>query len=120
MRRWNQEDLQNFTTGRHAVIDGLERIMFEPDLFERGGRLLRRLAEAENEAGHHNATEAFCNMFSLDPGYMSNTKAPPSYRMPLLRETLCGQDAKRRGPWDEGVQVGAADKILISVKPSPW
>ena len=97
MRRWDQEDLQNFTTGRQAVIDGLERIMFEPNLFERGGRLLRRLAEAENEAGHHNATRAFCNMFSLDPGYMSNTKAPPSYRMPLLRETLCGQDAKRRG-----------------------
>ena len=96
MCRWTQEDLQNFTTGRQSVIDGLERIMFEPSLFEKGGRLLRRFAEAESETGHYNATEAFCNMFSLDPGYMSNTKSPPSYRMPLLRETLCDQDEKRR------------------------
>ena len=94
--KWPQSNLQNYTTGRRAVIAGLERIMFEPNLFDRGGRLLRSLAEAENEAGSDNATGAFCRMFSLSYGYMANTKAPPSYRMSLLRETLCDQDAKRR------------------------
>ena len=93
---WSQSSLQNYTTGRRAVIAGLERIMFEPNLFDRGGRLLRSLAEYENEAGPDNATETFCRMFSLSYGYMANTKAPPSYRMSLLREMLCDHDAKKR------------------------
>lgn len=96
MGKWTGAELHSFTEGRRHVIYGLERIMFEPDLFVRGGRLLRALAEAENEEWANNATGTFCDMFSLGTGYLSNTRAAPANRLPLLRETLCSRDAARR------------------------
>ena len=96
MGRWTGSELQNFTEGRRHVISGLERIMFEPDLFIRGGRLLRSLAEAENEDWSNNSTGIFCDMFSLGTGYLSNTKTPPQTRLPLLKETLCDLNSSRR------------------------
>lgn len=96
MGEWSQSELRGFVAGRRSMITGLEHIVFEPDLFTKGGRLLRRLAENENEAWSNNATGIFCGMFSLGPGYVSATKAPPSMRIPLLEETLCAQSEVRR------------------------
>ena len=78
MKRLTTEQMRNLTEGRRHVVYGLERIMFEPDLFVRGGRLLLRLAEAENEVWSNNATATFCGMFSLGAGRMSNTRAAPA------------------------------------------
>jgi len=89
---WSKSELEDFTVGRRDIIRGLERIIFEPDLFNRGGRILRSLAENENEQWSNNATGIFVGMFSLGPGYVSLTKTPPSKRIPLLKETLCTTD----------------------------
>ena len=85
---WTKEELKNFHRRRN-VLDGLGRIVFEPDLFLRGGRILRDLAECENENWLNNATGLFANLFSLGYGYASATKTPPEERIPLLKQTLC-------------------------------
>lgn len=79
-----------------AVINGLERIVFERELFTRGGVLLRSLAEAENEDFSNNATGLFAGLFSLGHGYVSLTKASPTTRIRLLKETLCSENESRR------------------------
>ena len=112
MGQWTETDLQRFTEGRRDVIYGLERIMFEPDLFVRGGRLLRRLAEAENETWSNNATGVFCDMFSLGAGHMSTTRAPPETRLPLLTETLCSQHAKKRALGLEACKTALTIKMV--------
>ena len=96
MGKWTQGELKNFVVGRRSIIYGLERIIFEPELFTKGGILLRSLAENENEYWSNNATGIFCGMFSLGPGYVSMTKTPPTMRIPLLKETLCAQSEIRR------------------------
>lgn len=96
MGKWPLDELKKFETGRREVIYGLERIVFEPDLFTRGGTLLRNLAEAENEAWGNNATGLFTGLFSLGPGYVSITKTPPNMRLKLLKETLCSESESKR------------------------
>ena len=96
MGNWSNEELKDFSTGRRFVIYGLERIVFEPELFTRGGTLLRSLAENENEGWSNNATGLFAGLFSLGPGYVSLTKTPPMMRIPLLKETLCSENENRR------------------------
>ncbi|MCE9651695.1 MAG: ATP-binding protein [Nitrosarchaeum sp.] len=96
MSSWSQNDFSNFNIGRREVLNGLERIVFEPDLFYRGGKLLRSLAEFENEEWSNNATGLFANLFSLGPGYVSITKTPPEKRIPLLKETLCENNTQIR------------------------
>ena len=93
---WSSDELKRFRSGRRNTIYGLERIIFEPDLFVRGGKLLRNLAESENEEWSNNATGLFTGLFSLGPGYVSITKTPPHQRIPLLKETLCSQVEERR------------------------
>lgn len=95
MSQWTPDDLYEFIgMQRRNLIYGLERIMFESDLFERGGQLLRNFAEAENEKCANNATGTFCNMFSLV--HMSDTRASPETRLSLLKDTICGQNTTRR------------------------
>lgn len=96
MGTWSYEELKKFKTGRREVIYGLERIIFEPELFTRGGVLLRNLAEAENEEWSNNATGLFTGLFSLGTGYVSLTKAAPTMRISLLKETLCSENEIRR------------------------
>jgi len=96
MGTWSYKELKEFKTGRREIIYGLERIIFEPELFTRGGVLLRNLAEAENEQWSNNATGLFTGLFSLGPGYVSLTKASPTTRIPLLKETLCSESESRR------------------------
>ncbi len=92
---WTNEELKNFY-GRRNVLDGLGRIVFEPDLFLRGGRILRDLAKCENEDGLNNATGLFTGLFSLGTKYASITQTSPQKRIPLLKETLCDASEKVR------------------------
>ena len=85
---WTKKELKNFHRRRN-VLDGLGRIVFEPDLFLRGGRILRDLAECENEDWLNNATGLFAGLFSLGSGYASVTKTSPEERILLLKQTLC-------------------------------
>ena len=93
---WSEGELKGFSAGRRSVLRGLERIVFEEELFARGGALLRSLAENENEPWSNNATGLFAGLFSLGPGRASATKTPPPARIQLLRETLCSENAGRR------------------------
>lgn len=92
---WTKEELKNFHRRRN-VLDGLGRITFEPDLFLRGGRILRDLAKCENEDWLNNATDLFAGLFSLGTGYASVTKTPPEERIPLLKETMCDSSEEVR------------------------
>ena len=96
MGTWPQDELKKFTHGRREIIYGLEKIVFEPDLFTRGGTLLRSLAEAENADFSNNATRLFAGLFSLGHDYVSLTKASPTTRIQLLKETLCSENESRR------------------------
>ncbi len=96
MGTWSNKELCDFSIGRRSVIYGLERIVFEPELFTRGGTLLRSLAENENEEWSNNATGLFASLFSLGIGYASLTKTPPKMRLALLKETLCSDNENRR------------------------
>ena len=88
MGTWNSTDLKKFVTGRRDMIYALENIIFESKLFMRGGRMLRLLAENENEPWSNNATGTFSEIFSLHIKHDAPTKAPPSERIILLKETL--------------------------------
>ena len=96
MGTWPDDELRDFSVGRRSVLDGLERIVFESELFTRGGSLLRSLAENENEDWSNNATGLFTGMFALGPGYVSLTKTPPQKRIPLLKDTLYSENKIRR------------------------
>lgn len=87
---WTESDICSLTGhGRRNLVYALEQIMFESELFERGGKILRRLAEAENEQWSNNATGVFCEMFAMGTGHMARTLASPQDRLPLLRDTIC-------------------------------
>ena len=88
MSMWNSTELKKFTMGRRNMIYALENIIFESKLFIRGGRMLRLLAENENEPWTNNATGTFSKIFSLHIKHDAPTKAPPSERIALLKETL--------------------------------
>src|SRR5207245_1487159 len=85
---WSRERLFEFTTGRREVVWALERIVVWRELFERGARVLLRLAEAENETWGNNATGIFRGLFSPGPGAVAPTEASPEERFPILREAF--------------------------------
>ena len=94
MNTWSDEELRDFPIQYRNIINGLERIIFEPELFDRGGVLLRNLAEHEERPNH--ATELFAELFSLGTDHISLTQTPPKTRLALLKETLCSDNKDRR------------------------
>ena len=68
---------------RRHIVWALEKITFDPDTFERGARLLFRLAVAENETWHNNASGLFRGIFRTRLG---NTAADGYARLALLDE----------------------------------
>lgn len=99
---WHDNRLAGFAYGECNIIYGLKTIVFESELFIRGGTLLRRLVEMENTFGTSSAKQLFIDLFSLGTGPTSMTKATPDTRLPLLKETLCTESAFRR---DLGFQI---------------
>lgn len=76
---------------RRGLVRSLERIAFRPDTFARGARLLLRLALAENERWHSNATGQFKGLF---PVFLANTAADGAARFAVLEEALTTGDTK--------------------------
>ena len=68
---------------RRNIVWALEKIAFHPDTFDRGARLLLRLAVAENETCSNNATGLFRGIFHT---YLGNTAADGDARLALLGE----------------------------------
>ncbi len=89
--------LFDFEDGRQRIVWSLEKIAVERSLFPRAARILLRLAENENARGFsNNATGTFVDLFSLGPGPTAPTQAPPSERLPILKEALRSTSPKRR------------------------
>jgi hypothetical protein len=93
---WNQNRLREFTAGRREVVSSLEKIAYQPELFERAANLILALAEYENEYWANNATGVFKKLFSLWPGDFSPTGASPTARFPVLENALNSPSKTRR------------------------
>lgn len=63
----SREELLGFAQGRREVVRALERAARRTGCFDRAARLLRLLAEAENEGFSNNASGVFCCLFA--PGH---------------------------------------------------
>ena len=104
---WSKEDLLQFTTGRREVIYALERIAVWREHFPDAARLLLKLADAENETWSNNASGVFAELFTLAPGPVAPTEAPPSERFPVLKEALYSESQTIRA-----IALSACDKVL--------
>lgn len=106
-----REDLLQFSTGRRNIITSLQYIAVWRDTFSRAAYLLLQLAEAENEEYANNATGVFTGLFSPGIGKLAPTEAPPSFRIPVLKDVIRA-DSKRR----QEIGVAAAKSALKGQK----
>lgn len=83
-----KEELLEFEDGRRDIIYSLEHIALYRELFRDAARLLLKLAEAENETWGNNASGVFKELFTLGPGRVASTSAPPEDRLPILVEAF--------------------------------
>ena len=83
-----KEQLLEFKEGRREVIYSLEHMALYRELFQSVARLLLRLGEAENETWNNNASGVFKDLFTLGPGRVASTSAPPEERLPILVEAF--------------------------------
>lgn len=93
---WDIETLLQFTGGRRNVVFALEKIAMHQSLFPNAARLLLKLGEAENERISNNASGVFAELFSLGPGAVAPTEAPPTERFNVLKETFESGSKERR------------------------
>ena len=93
---WDKETLLEFTEGRRSVIWALEKIAMWRKLFPDAARLLLALGEAENERIANNASGVFTELFSLGPGAVAPTEAPPVERLPVLKKAFESGSKERR------------------------
>ena len=83
-------------TARRNVVWALEKIAIWRKLFPDAARLLLALGEAENERISNNASGVFAELFSLGPGAVAPTEAPPIERLPVLKEAFESGSKERR------------------------
>lgn len=91
-----RDQLLEFKEGRREIIYALEHIALYRELFAGSARLLLKLGEAENETWSNNAKGVFKGLFTLGPGRVSSTSAPPEERLPILVEALESDSAEIR------------------------
>ncbi|TET35323.1 MAG: hypothetical protein E3J72_11395 [Planctomycetota bacterium] len=94
--KWTIEELLELEEGRSNIIWALEKIVIYRQNFIEGGRILLRLAEAENQSWSNNASGVFAGLFTNGPGSVAPTQASPKERFPLLQEALDSSSKKAR------------------------
>ena len=92
----SREELQEFREGRRAMVEALKRMAVWQDLFQSAALLMLSLAAAENESWSNNASGEFANLFSVGPGPVAPTEAPPAQRLPVVQESLLSDSPERR------------------------
>lgn len=102
-----KEQLLEFTEGRREVIYSLEHIALYRELFPGAAGLLLKLGEAENETWGNNASGVFKDLFTLGPGRVASTSAPPEERLPILAEAL-----ESSSPDIRKLALGACERAL--------
>ena len=94
---WDRQRLLDFTEGRMQVVWALQNIAVWRDLFCDAALILLALGEAENEFYFaNNASAEFTKLFSVGPGPVASTEAPPEERWPILVEALCSSSTARQ------------------------
>jgi hypothetical protein len=82
----DDEALLAFRTGRQEIVWTLRSLLERRDTFFAAARLLRRLAETENETRFsNNATDYWNNAFLI---LLGQTETPAMERLPLIDESL--------------------------------
>ena len=127
---WDRDTLLNFTEGRRNVIWALEKIAMWEDLFADAARLLLALGEAENEGCSNNASGVFAGLFSSGPGRVAPTEAPPTERLPVLKEAFESSSKERRALALRGCavalhsgsfsRIGSAEYQGLRPEPKLW
>ncbi len=111
----DKEFLLQFSEGRRNVVWALEKIAMHRELFVDAARLLLALGEAENEGYSNNASGIFAELFSLGPGAVAPTEAPPIERLPVLKEAFESGSKERRklalNACHQGLQSGHFSRI---------
>jgi hypothetical protein len=79
------ERLQRFGPGRREILWTLERLLERAETFFDAGRLVRQLAEAENESFGNNATGVWSSLFLT---FVGPTEVPTTERFTLIEEAL--------------------------------
>lgn len=89
---WSQSDLHDkLGPGRRSLVWALERLCFWEAHFPEAGRILLRLAAAENEDWSNNATGVLSGFFAP---LLSGTQARPLLRLELARYAIQSSDEK--------------------------
>jgi hypothetical protein len=114
---WSKGELLDFTTGRREVVWALERIAVWRELFVGAARLLRKLADAENEKHiGNNATGVFAELFTPGQGPVAPSEASPEERFPVLKEALEHESKECRRiallACDNALQTGHFSKLV--------
>jgi hypothetical protein len=81
----SRERLLSFERGRRSVIWALERLAARRSTFFAAARVVRRLAESENETWGNNATGVWSSLFLT---YLGGTEVPAYERYDLVQEAL--------------------------------
>ncbi len=89
----SHEELLTFRSGRRDVVWTMERLLERRDTFFGAARLLRRLAEAENEEWTNNATGVWQSIFLT---FLAPTEVPALDRFVLLEEALDAEPVAMR------------------------
>jgi hypothetical protein len=87
------ERLRQFGPGRRQVLWTLEKLLPDKDRFYEAARIVRRLAEAENESVGNNATGIWKNLFLT---FLGQTEVPALDRLMLIREAATAESPALR------------------------
>ena len=94
---WDKKELLTFTEGRMQVVWALQNIAVWRELFRDAALILLAMGEAENEFRFaNNASMEFAKLFSVGPGAVASTEAPPEERWPILLDALRSSSSARR------------------------
>jgi len=92
---WDRKKLMSWEAGRQDIVWALEKIAVWEELFPRAVEVLAIMAVAENSKYGNNAKGTLLGLFSVGMGW-APTQAPPSKRLPKLRQFVSSEDKDRR------------------------
>ncbi len=94
---WDRKELLEFTDGRMQVVWALQNIAVWRELFPDAASILLALGETENEFQFsNNASAEFAKLFSVGPGSVASTEAPPEERWPVIEGALRSPSVRRQ------------------------
>ncbi|WP_172135165.1 hypothetical protein [Adlercreutzia sp. ZJ473] len=109
-------ELLELKSGRRGLVDALQRIAWEPPLFERAAYLLLKLSLAENEHCTNNATGVLASLFSNGIGALAPTATPAKDRFPVLEKIATSEQPEIQAIAIKAMSKGL-DVVTSAIKP---